>query len=267
MNQYAALVHRTTVDNFKKIKKSGQLLSFQNAVKRGLVITDGMGASGNDPAYGGQFPGTYFKVVYIGDTIEPVEGQVTLIFPITIMEKQKNWHFNLIDRNGYMTYDSYFYFDACNIPSKDDLQKFYADNQFIKFDTNEIIVHSSLPLTLLHTIVRDKPFTCNKKVTCDESLLDKKTMPIPFSEFDEYSGIEYKFFNRQMLEHMKRKDYNNWVNSVFGSTNVNVLQKLQYYYENPEKRSELDYDSFKEFVMSLKNEEFECTFDKIRLNT
>lgn len=267
MTEFAALIHRTTIENYKKIKKSGYLYSYQNAVKKGLVIQGGMGASEDDAAYGVQFPGTYFQVVYLGDVIEPIDGQITLVFPITIMEKQKKWHFNIIDRNGYMTYDSYFYFDMCHIPPKEQLKRFYNDNEFITFNKNEMILHSSISLDLLSTIVKDKPFKIDKKITCNEDLLDKETLPIPFSEFDGYTGIEYNFFNRPNLEHMRRKDYNSWLHSVFGKTHVDVLQKLQYYYENPDARTELDFETFKKFLLQLKDNDFECTFDKIRLNT
>ena len=90
----------------------------------------------------GQYPGLYMNLT---DELPKLEkDEVLLLFPTELLRRQKNWHFNLFDRNGTIGYDTYTY------ENMDTLPYFYAVKTFYKEKVgryyNELVFHHSVDI-------------------------------------------------------------------------------------------------------------------------
>ena len=244
MEEFACLVHSTSVKNYEKMLKTGKILTYRQATSQKVNFGTGMGASYGD-SDDDQFPGVYFSIKYIGDMIGPSDEDkeligdgpyetVSLVFPIDLMTRTKNWHFNIRDRNGIMTYDTYFHFDIDTLPKR------------ARDGLNECVMHDAVPINLVHTVVRDAQLVLKKPIHTSEPL-DTETLPILFSGPDIYSGVEYHFYNRPDRTHLGKLDHRLWVEASGAS------HPVSWYADHPEKRSELNHKTFPQFLKELKS--------------
>lgn len=93
----------------------------------------------------GQYPGLYMSLT---DELPKIEkDEILLLFPTEILLLQKNWHFNLFDRNGTFGYDTYTYENIEDIPNIKDVKSFYKNNNNRKYKyNNEVVFHHSVDM-------------------------------------------------------------------------------------------------------------------------
>ena len=207
-----ALSHETTICNFKKILSSRYLET------PGTTLQD-------------QFPGIYFNLIMASTEYKIKFSEIALIFPINLIYEQKNWHYNLIDHNGLMTYDTYFHNNLQDIP-----QGCKVIERVKYFPGNEVVFHDALPTSLISFVVCKnknvfdelniyiknnvndiskyiKEFSYKFKVVLGDKYdfkqrvtsintddMDKTILPIPFYLSDDlYTGAEFKFYNKPTI--------------------------------------------------------------------
>jgi hypothetical protein len=110
---------------------------------------------------------------------EKYEDGCIMIFPLELMN-QKNWHFNINDRNGYFFVDTITSNSIEEIPEASVIPKF-----------NEVVFHNQIPLCNLINVV-GSPVTWNP----DFHLSIDEITPPSYIYFSGcmYSGERYSFF-------------------------------------------------------------------------
>lgn len=156
------LTHVTTLANLESILKTGSLMTtYERQVRK-------LRASGlNTPPDAGQFaqpfrvdvnefPGIFLNFKTSDDTIGG-NAAVVLVFGADLLHLQRNYHINLVDRNGMFS-ETLTYFPDDELPRP--LRKVY---DFLKIAMNgrktwnEVVFHDSIPISLATTIyVKDK---------------------------------------------------------------------------------------------------------------
>jgi len=100
-----------------------------------------------------QFPGVYFSLITSDNVdIERIyPGRYIMIFSPNLL-KQKNYHINIRDNNGFIT-ESNTYF-PWNIESAIKQIEDYSKNPEAKWKANELIFHDNIPIKYLCEIIR-----------------------------------------------------------------------------------------------------------------
>lgn len=194
-----ALYHETTKHAYEKILESGSIMTrWDIEHHRCFVPGSGFGGDG--------FPGLYLSVLYEGDSENfqsylDNDDDIIIILPIDIIFMQKNWHFNLIDKNGSITSDTYYFNDKHNAPNT----KTVAAKQEYH-PGNEICFHDSLSTQLIHHVIHKKdihqyawpkePIMCNTKM---KEYIDSNVLPIIIGYSDAaYTGIKTYPMNEEL---------------------------------------------------------------------
>lgn len=238
---FVALCHETTKSNFKKMKKSGKIRTAQELLFERY-----------DPGFGsGGFPGVYFSLLYKNQIPELIDNDnILLIFPIDLLLKTQNWHYNLIDKNGSITYDTYYKHNILSAPNPKTLEEFCKLENNV-WPGNELVFHDSISLKYLHSIITKdniKQFKTDKCIRSPKHIkFNNSKLPVIVSMSDnKYTGIKYKFYNKPKLDTVLDKDYCKWMSSILPVLNNKKLNKKE------------DYDSFliiNEIIPKLMNNE------------
>lgn len=236
MYNFVALVHETTPSNYKKMKSAGKIKTAQE------LLFDVY-----DPGYGsGGFPGVYFSLIYRGQELKlEDENNVLLVFPIDLIMKTQNWHYNVIDRNGAITYDTYYKHNILSAPSPSELEKFCGKqlNEHVtpprpkRWPGNEVVFHDSIDLKYLHCVLNKKQIKHFKTNTCIRApsniTFDSKRLPVMVSMSDDkYTGLEYDFYNRPELQKVLDEDYCKWMSAVIPVFEENNIPKTKKNYDS-----------------------------------
>jgi len=105
----------------------------------------------------GDYPGVYMDLGYdrarIFQKIAKYElnkaDNILILFPLSLLDYTKHWHFNLCDRCGSIGYDTYFHDTIAEVPSVQEILDFYPAEDYC----NEIVFHKSIPLGLATEII------------------------------------------------------------------------------------------------------------------
>lgn len=90
----------------------------------------------------GQYPGVYMSIT---DELPKLEkDEIILLFPTELLFHQKNWHFNLFDRNGTIGYDTYTHENIHTLPHIQEVKTFYKEK--IGRYHNEVVFHHSVDI-------------------------------------------------------------------------------------------------------------------------
>jgi hypothetical protein len=156
---FLSISHITTVNNLKKILRSGLLEHRLSLGKKNLPAKSTI--SGNFPDEMvhttmkdfGQFPGVYTHLntdsdFWGWDNIEYDPEGVVLIFSLDYL-KQKNWHFNLVDQFGAI--NSYTYTRE-TLPKDMIWYHRTADNDE-NYVSNELVFHDALDIFFLDSVI------------------------------------------------------------------------------------------------------------------
>ncbi len=143
-----------------------------------------------------EFPGIFMHLVTFSmeemiERYKDYENTVGMLFPLELL-LQKNWHFKISDKNGLIDYDTFFYDNIENIPSRKEIQEYYHSiNQH--YVGNEVVFHDGIPLSnCLHIFNKDKidipiPY---------ELILDLDVKPCYIYYSDRmYDGITQYYFD------------------------------------------------------------------------
>ncbi len=246
-DKFCALYHETSIDNFRNILEA-------NSLKTGYSLknTKTYGFTNGYYSPRDQFPGLYFSLLEKNEKPRLEEKEnILLVFPIYLMTEQKNWHYNITDRNGGINYDTYFHENIDDIPTNKDVKNFVIkqDSELFKkeqekepdkiistkcfYPGNEIIFHDDVSLELCayiynggdHEITLPKHISATiitkfKDINYDQMNILKKTIktklskngPIRISYSDfSYTGIDIPFYNKPDLRKMDNADFRNLI--------------------------------------------------------
>ena len=251
-----ALYHETTLQGLEKILMSGKIKTSAELVKEGIGY---VGNFGNDG-----FPGVYLSVLYNGQQMKMEEDDgIILVFSNDLMNKQKNWHYNLIDKNGTCGYDTYHYNSIKHAPHPEKVIIYcstipneYRPGKFREWPGNEVVFHDGIDLNLLSTIcvktgvnqklvkelIKKISKIDSKKVTLmkdfvndkalglnvDEKYLNKTSEPVVITISDNnYSGIQFGFYNKQDVKAVDDQDFINWTLAALPDNFKNEVTSLK----------------------------------------
>jgi hypothetical protein len=214
---YTCIAHHTTIDNLKNIIKSKYIYTdyerYLNKINsRGVYSYQTFDFNKPYEVSDDQFPGIYMHLAHDINKISISKNQVLIIFPLELL-LQKNWHFNLSDKNGIIGYDTYFHNNITNMPSRSEILKHYDDID-INYIGNELIFHDAIPLN--NSIEFKYSAKCIKRIEYSDTVeynltldLDRKPCKIYYSDAF-YNGIEVPYFNKNIIE-FKYNHYKNWI--------------------------------------------------------
>lgn len=105
----------------------------------------------------GDYPGIYMDLGYDKESIFQKiakyglnkASNILLLFPLSLLDYTKHWHFNLCDRCGSIGYDTYFPDTIAAVPSIQEILDFYPAADYC----NEIVFHKSIPLGLAMEVI------------------------------------------------------------------------------------------------------------------
>lgn len=226
-----ALYHETNREGFQKIMHSGKLMTGADLNNKGLYANN-FGSGG--------FPGVYLSLLYDKQKLKLEEDDgIILVFPIELLLKQHNYHYNLIDKNGTCGYDTYHSHNIHEAPHPEKLEEFCSKqiNKFTKrqkkWPGNEVVFHDSIDIRLLscicvpndahgissrYNIININDFTNLTPIKCKThqiKYLNTTALPVLVTLSDiEYSGVEYGFYNKKRLIKVANKDFVDWTKAA-----------------------------------------------------
>jgi hypothetical protein len=170
------LSHSTRLVNLEKIIKDQYLYTsyerqLKNKSARGSIFhTELKTEKGYEL---NEFPGTFLSW-HTGKNM--VFGRINLIFGGDLLDMQKNYHVNLVDRNGFFTESvTYFPEDLKNIPIEE-AYKFWSDRDVFPM-FNEVVFHDKMHIDLIKYIwFTDKKEMEEAKQILPESIAKKCKM-------------------------------------------------------------------------------------------
>ena len=142
LEQIAFLSHFTTAAAFRSILARGKLLTAYDRWKRGISnsVATLPQASSKQFEIGDEFPGVFMSWHLGGESFDRMFAPVVLVFPRDLIRRQKNFHLNLCDKNGFFIEHGTFFFD-------DPVPDLAAGRS----DMNEVAFHDSVPIKLCRT--------------------------------------------------------------------------------------------------------------------
>ena len=153
--QIKYLYHTTNLQNLESIIKEKFLYTTYERHKNNILATGLNDLTKNEKGYDlYEFPGIFLSW-YIGGIL--LSGKITLVFGSDLLKMQKNYHINLIDRNGFFTETlTYFPEDIDKIPIEK-VYKFWNDykkkhDQYFSYSFNEVIFHDKIDIDLVKYI-------------------------------------------------------------------------------------------------------------------
>lgn len=224
---YTCIAHHTTLENLAKIIETGYIYTEYERHERhidnkGVYAYTEFNFDNKYEVIAGQYPGTYMHLVYDLKKIRPSKNEVLIILPLDLF-KQKNWHLNLVDRNGTIGYDTYFHDTIHEIPHINDVKKFYDDY----YIGNEIIFHNKIDIS-----------NCIDIIGCDLKIEHKLNLDlISYPSFlyysdDHYGGINIKYLNKEDIA-TSNEFYINFTRNI-------LPDKYKYLCDNCTTKKELE---------------------------
>lgn len=151
--EFLCFYHSTYKSNLLRILKERRVMSpfercLANVKADALyVANDGGGC----PLSRFEFPGLYMNAlpVHRAGTVRNSEEMedIAIVFPIDILE-QHNWHFNIIDQNGYINQNTFCKATEDQIPNMKNVIEFYEKtNKY--YPGNELVFHDGIPIELV----------------------------------------------------------------------------------------------------------------------
>jgi len=135
-----ALYHETTVENLHSMLRERFLLTDFDLKRRGMSPVGFTYRTEINYACTEQFPGCYMSILLKNTPPCPIDGDsVLLVFPIDLLTRQRNWHYNLADQNGF-TGDNTYYYDSASLPLPTG-------------ENHEVVFHDSVPIDLVRFVV------------------------------------------------------------------------------------------------------------------
>ena len=135
------------MDNFLYFYHTTKLANFLNILKTGFLKTESCKKNIAD-----QFPGIYMNAYMSGEAKETIDwtfgGDIAIVFPVDLIMKQSNWHFNLVDQNGNLNGNTYSKPTINLLPNITETKAFFGSS----YRGNELIVHDDVDIRLASVI-------------------------------------------------------------------------------------------------------------------
>lgn len=195
---YNYIVHHTSKINWKNIKKTEWFYSEYDRYKlniesSGLYSITSFNFKKPWKIQHGQFPGIYCSIINnlddLKEQIEMSSNDILLFFRLEMLN-QKNWHFNLFDRNGTFGYDTFTYENAEDLPPYQDVKNFYMEKLNKYF--NEIVFHDSISIKNVDFIYDGHNII---KMNSSLHLCDKIGGFLYYSDL-YYTGLNVPFYSK-----------------------------------------------------------------------
>lgn len=197
---YRYLYHILRVKNIESVLSHKMLYSEYDRYKNKLQVDGAYSITtfnfkkpwNVDP---GQYPGLYMGFYDKLPTLD--KDEIALIFPAELLYKQKNWHFNLFDRNGTIGYDTYTHDTIHLVPDFDVVQKFYLDK--IGRYYNEVVFHDSIDmrncLSVYDGVDLFSISEYSKGTICHEQIIDPREGAFLYYSDRWYTGMSVPYYS------------------------------------------------------------------------
>ena len=144
---YLYIGHHTTLKNLEQILKTGKVMTEYERWKNKIDVSGIYSycpINFEDPfSVSPDFSGVYCHLVHDLKDIHLDKNEIVLLFPLDML-LQKNWHFNVCDRNGYFYPDTYIRETLDDIPDIQTIKNFYKEKE-VRYVGNEVIFHDVGP--------------------------------------------------------------------------------------------------------------------------
>lgn len=143
------LAHNTSIRNLAGIVRDGALLTEYDVWRRKKRA--GTSAFQLSDA----FPGVYMSWHLGGERVSLFFGAVALIFGRDLVRRQRNFHLNLADKNGYLIEQGTFFQGDEAVPSLAAAREFMLKHgdPIAQYAHNEVVFHDSVPFGLCEAIL------------------------------------------------------------------------------------------------------------------
>lgn len=152
MDRFLCFYHVLRIETIPSLLKHNKLMTGierceQNVKARGLYWTEEQ-TNCKSIIYTkpGQYPGIYLNGMPVHEAGLDNIYTAMIVFPVDILQ-QNNWHFNVIDQNGYINQNTYCKNTMHLIPDLEKVETFFR-NTGQGFPGNELVFHDGLPLGL-----------------------------------------------------------------------------------------------------------------------
>jgi len=136
-----------------------------------------------------QFPGVYFSIITTNNlNIEEIfENRYIMIFSPNLL-KQKNYHINIRDYNGFITETNTYY--PWNLNEAIKKIEEYSNDPTAEWHSNEVVFHDDVPIKYLcQTIKKTKDFSLPKTRCENKEEPDLTKLPFYAYSFEnKYTG-------------------------------------------------------------------------------
>jgi hypothetical protein len=143
------LAHNTSVRNLAGIVRDGALLTEYDMWRRKKR------AGRSSFQLSDAFPGVFMSWHLGGEHVSLFYGTVTLIFGRDLVRRQRNFHLNLADKNGYLIEQGTFFQGDEGIPNLAAAREFMVrhGDPNAPYAFNEVVFHDSVPFGLCEAIL------------------------------------------------------------------------------------------------------------------
>lgn len=177
----------------------------------------------------GQFPGLYMSLSNELPKLE--KDEICLLFPTEILHLQKNWHFNLFDRNGTFGYDTYTHETMHLLPPFQEVKDFYIDR--IKRYSNEVVFHDSIDMRGCQFVYDGKDlYSLHSLASSFPSSLEYELVvnnrPGAFLYYSDkwYTGINVPYYSRPDETITSLDFYREYVKEYIKNKNIEIIEKI-----------------------------------------
>jgi hypothetical protein len=174
----------------------------------------------------GQYPGLYMSLT---DRLPDLgDGEIALVFPTEILSRQKNWHFNLFDRNGTFGYDTYTHENIHLLPEFGDVKQFYMEK--IGRYHNEVVFHDSIDMKNCWFVYDGKELYSiadysNSRIT-HELVVDGRPGAFLYYSDRWYTGMKVPYYSLPEEYTTSVDFYREYVKKCIKDTDLNNLNNL-----------------------------------------
>ncbi len=213
---YTFIYHITRIENFNKLKENPYIMTPVERHKAKIKANGTMSITYIDFNNPYEIASCEYPGIFMGLTNKTMDdmkewfkdGACVLIFPLELMN-QKNWHFNINDRNGFFYQDTITSDRINEIPNASELPLF-----------NEVVFHNNISASnIIEVIDNNKEWTPEFKLK-----LDLETIPcyIYYTGY-RYSGIEYPFFCSPTEKEVSIEFMYNWYQKYLPDRYKNII--------------------------------------------
>lgn len=189
------LVHCTSEENLKSIKKTGFIYTSNEMVVNNIIPENGYTIFENEfMVYNGQYNGVYMSLMtnefFDKKFMKICYGLYLIIFNIDLLFEDNKYHFNVYDSNGDISKSSYFPEDLDIILSLNlDFMNEVIFHHKIDINKSELIVYQNN----INNISKELITNCHKEQRNSKRHLNKCKNIVRMDTFDIYDKYDINY--------------------------------------------------------------------------